>query len=211
MKSLRQKMKGSKAPELENMKRKIEDAENECREPLPALFSVSNDPAKATPIHVLARGDYANKGEAVGMRPLGVLLPDGAEEWKPEKPRTELANWILQPDHPLTARVAVNRIWHYHFGRGIVATPNDFGRMGGRPSHPELLDYLANRFVENGWHWKPMHRVILLSNTYQQSSRSPWNRSRKRRIPTTSCCGSFHAGVSTPKRFATRCLRWPAG
>ncbi len=173
MKLLRQKMKGLKGPDLENMKRKLEDAENNVPEPLPALFSVSNDPSKATPIHVLARGDYANKGEAVGMRPLGVLLPDGAEEWKPEKPRTELANWILQPDHPLTARVAANRIWHYHFGRGIVSTPNDFGRMGGRPSHPQLLDYLANRFVENGWHWKPLHREILLSNTYQQSSRSP--------------------------------------
>jgi Protein of unknown function (DUF1549)/Protein of unknown function (DUF1553) len=173
MKSLRQQMKGLKGSDLENMKRKLEDTEGKMPEPLPALFSVANDASKATPIHVLARGDYANKGEAVGMRPLGVLLPDGAEEWKPEKPRTELANWILQPDHPLTARVAANRIWHYHFGRGIVSTPNDFGRMGGRPSHPELLDYLANRLVENGWRWKALHREILLSNTYQQSSRSP--------------------------------------
>jgi hypothetical protein len=106
------------------------------------------------------------------MRPLGVLLPDGAKEWHPDNPRTALANWIMQPDHPLTARVAVNRIWEYHFGRGIVATPNDFGRMGSGPSHPELLDYLANRFVEEGWHWKPIHREIVLSNTYQQSSKS---------------------------------------
>jgi len=67
----------------------------------------------------------------------------------------------------------VNRIWQYHFGRGIVATANDFGRMGARPTNPELLDYLANRFVESGWKWKPLHREILLSNTYRQSSQSP--------------------------------------
>jgi hypothetical protein len=79
----------------------------------------------------------------------------------------------VNPDHPLTARVAVNRLWGYHFGRGIVSTPNDFGRMGARPSHPELLDYLANRFVENGWKWKPLHREILLSSTYRQSGQSP--------------------------------------
>jgi len=68
--------------------------------------------------------------------------------------------------------VMVNRLWHYHFGRGIVPTPGDFGRMGQRPTHPELLDYLASTFVENGWHMKAMHRMILLSNTYQQSSAS---------------------------------------
>jgi hypothetical protein len=107
------------------------------------------------------------------MRPLGVLLPDGAPELQTDKPRTTLAEWIVDPEHPLTARVAVNRIWQYHFGSGIVATPNDFGRMGGRPSHPELLDYLANRFVEGGWHWKPIHREILLSSAYQQSGTSP--------------------------------------
>ncbi len=173
MKALRQQMKGMKGDELAVMKRKLEETEAKIPEPLPALFAVSNDPAKATPIHVLARGDFQNKGEAVGMRPLGVLLPDGTQEWHTDKPRTELANWILQPDHPLTARVVVNRIWQYHFGRGIVATANDFGRMGARPTNPELLDYLANRFVESGWKWKPLHREILLTNTYRQSSRSP--------------------------------------
>ena len=64
----------------------------------------------------------------------------------------------------------VNRIWHYHFGRGIVATPGDFGRMGARPTHPELLDYLASYFVDNGWSMKKVHRLILLSNTYQEAS-----------------------------------------
>jgi hypothetical protein len=104
------------------------------------------------------------------MRPLGVLLPDGAPEWgeKQPKPRLALANWIADPANPLTARVIVNRIWQGHFGTGIVATSNDFGRMGSRPSHPELLDWLANQFVEDGFRMKPIHRLILLSSAYQQ-------------------------------------------
>jgi len=89
------------------------------------------------------------------------------------EPRLKLAEWIADPANPLTARVMVNRIWQYHFGRGIVSTPNDFGRMGTRPSDPELLDWLATRFVESGWRLKPIHRMILLSSAYRQSSISP--------------------------------------
>ncbi len=89
------------------------------------------------------------------------------------KPRLKLAEWIVDPANPLTARVMVNRVWQFHFGRGIVASPNDFGRMGMRPSHPELLDWLASRFVESGWKLKPLHKMILLSSAYQQSSISP--------------------------------------
>ena len=154
---------------------KLEELEEKMPAPLTALYSVQDDPAKATPIHVLARGEYTNKGAKVGMRPLGVLLPEEIPELPldTDKPRTKLAEWITDPENPLTARVMVNRIWQYHFGRGIVATPNDFGRMGGRPSHPELLDWLANRFIEGGWQMKPIHRMILLSSAYRQSSRSP--------------------------------------
>src|SRR5690606_28027288 len=98
----------------------------------------------------------------------------GAPEYTavPENPRTRLAEWITSPENPLTARVMVNRIWQGHFGRGIAAMPNDFGRMGGVPSHRELLDWLANQFVEGGWRIKPLHRTILLSSAYQQSSHS---------------------------------------
>jgi hypothetical protein len=81
-----------------------------------------------------------------------------------------LANWLASVENPLTARVMVNRIWHYHFGRGIAGTPSDFGVMGDRPANPALLDYLAATFVETGWSLKKMHRLILLSNTYQQST-----------------------------------------
>src|SRR5262249_62322017 len=121
------------------------------------------------------RGDYQNKGDRAAPRPLGVLLPEDTPELAPDtpKPRTQLARWITDPSNPLTARVLVNRLWHYHFGRGIVATPNDFGRMGMRPAHPELLDYLANEFVMNGWRMKPIHKMILLSQAYRQSGDSP--------------------------------------
>src|SRR5262249_2400305 len=83
--------------------------------------------------------------------------------------RLELARWIASPANPLTARVMVNRIWQHHFGRGIVATSDNFGVRGDRPTHPELLDWLAARFVESGWSVKAMHRLIALSNAYQQS------------------------------------------
>ena len=139
---------------------------------MPGLFSVTDDPAKRSEIHLLARGEYSAKGDRVGMRPLGVLLADGAAEL-PEttpKPRAELAQWVVSDQNPLTARVMVNRMWQYHFGRGIVGTPNDFGRMGERPTHPELLDYLANEFVSSGWSVKHVHRIILLSSAYRQAS-----------------------------------------
>jgi hypothetical protein len=105
-----------------------------------------------------------------------------------------LARWLTQADHPLTARVMVNRLWHHHFGRGIVATPNDFGRNGQQPTHPELLDWLATEFVAQGWSLKQMHALMVLSNTYQQAASQPspmaakidpenkllWQRSRQR-------------------------------
>jgi hypothetical protein len=84
--------------------------------------------------------------------------------------RKALANWIASKDNPLTARVMVNRMWQYHFGRGLVATPSDLGRRGGLPSHPELLDWLAVEFMENGWSMKKLHKLILTSSVYRQSS-----------------------------------------
>src|SRR3984957_4124240 len=81
-----------------------------------------------------------------------------------------LAGFIADPANPLPARVMVNRVWHYHFGRGIVATPSDFGFNGDRPSHPDLLDWLGGFYTANGWRLKPIHRLILLSSTYRQSS-----------------------------------------
>ena len=129
----------------------------------------------AAPPVVMERGDPATPGDPVvpggllsisSPEPEFGLPPDGDEGQR----RLRLAKWITDPDHPLTARVLVNRVWHYHFGRGIVSTPNDFGFNGGRASHPELLDWLAQSFHRQGDSVKQLHREIMLSNTYRQSS-----------------------------------------
>ena len=134
---------------------------------MPAAMGVTDkpDPDKA---YLLKRGDWRNKGEEVQPGLPQVLTGDANLGLKNR--RRQLAEWIASPDNPLTARVAVNRIWQYHFGKGIVKTPSDFGATGDRPSHPELLDWLATEFVKRGWSWKAMSRLILLSNTYRQSS-----------------------------------------
>ena len=85
--------------------------------------------------------------------------------------RLALAHWITDPGNPLTSRVMVNRLWQHHFGRGLVGTPNDFGNLGERPSHPDLLDWLATRFREGGWRMKPVHRLIMTSAAYRQTAR----------------------------------------
>ncbi|MEY4941002.1 MAG: hypothetical protein RIQ93_2737, partial [Verrucomicrobiota bacterium] len=87
--------------------------------------------------------------------------------------RTALAHWITRPDNPLSTRVIANRIWQYHFGRGIAGTANDLGRLGEKPTHPELLDWLARRFVASGWSFKQLHRLIMTSATYRQTARRP--------------------------------------
>ena len=170
VKSLRAKLKQTTGAERADLEKQIGDTEAKMPPPLPALQTVEENPTQFIPVHVLARGDSAQPGDPVGMRPLGVLLGDDAPEWgdRVDTPRMALAKWIADPSNPLTARVMVNRIWQNHFGTGIVATANDFGRMGSRPSHPELLDWLANQFVESGFRMKPLHRLILLSRTYQQ-------------------------------------------
>ena len=103
----------------------------------------------------------------------------------------------------------VNRVWHYHFGRGIVATPSDFGFNGDRPSHPELLDWLAAEYLANGGRLKPIHRLIVLSAAYRQSSRLD-DRGRGRRRATTACSGGSPRGGSRPRRSATRSSPSPA-
>src|SRR5207245_3566725 len=86
--------------------------------------------------------------------------------------RLAFACWLTDGKHPLTARVLVNRIWMHHFGRGLVSTPADFGRLGERPTHPELLDWLASEFMAGGWRLKPLHKLMVMSTTYRQSSRN---------------------------------------
>jgi len=127
------------------------------------------------PIHVLIRGDVNQKGEEAVPGALAIAreAPFTVDDPNDEgKRRAALAEWLASPSNPLTWRSIVNRVWHYHFGRGIVDTPSDFGHMGAYPTHPELIDWLAKAFLDNGQSLKWLHRKIVTSATYRQSSRA---------------------------------------
>ena len=180
--------------------RKERDAAREQRRqlaenpPWQLAYAVSEGVPADARLHV--RGDPKRLGDAVprhfptilGGQPLGADAKASG--------RRELADAIVAPANPLTARVMVNRIWQYHFGRGLVATPNDFGLRGQPPSNPELLDFLAQRFIESGWSVKAMHRLILNSRTWQLASIGPaqtadprnelWHRAERRRLDAES-------------------------
>src|SRR5205823_926513 len=121
---------------------------------------------------VFLRGNYRTPGEQAPRRLPAVLAGDQPPPSSSSSGRLELARRLVDPSNPLLARVLVNRLWQHHFGEGIVRTPDDFGRMGEAPTHPELLDYLAAEFLRRGWSLKEMHRLILRSNAYRMSSRS---------------------------------------
>ncbi|HTK78458.1 MAG TPA: PSD1 and planctomycete cytochrome C domain-containing protein, partial [Gemmataceae bacterium] len=127
------------------------------------------------------KGDPKTLGDVVPRCWLQILGGQKVSE-REGSGRRELAEWLTDPKNPLTARVFVNRVWQHHFGRGIVPTPNDFGARGEPPTHPELLDWLTSRFIEDGWSVKSLHRLILKSNAYQQSSSSPLTAMRPRRL-----------------------------
>ena len=136
-------------------------------------YAMAVDEAEIVDLPVHIRGSHLNLAEK--PEPRGFLKV--TDHLVPPPPvaggasgRLELARWITHPEHPLTARVIVNRVWHWHFGRGIVDTPSNFGAIGSEPTHPELLDWLARRFVESGWSLKNLHRDIMLSSTYRLSS-----------------------------------------
>ena len=137
-----------------------------------ALFDMGGDP---TPVHILYRGEYRNPGPPVDPGVPSVLSV-GLEPYRLEPldwssgRRLALAKWLVQPNHPLTARVMVNRVWQHYFDRGIVPSEANFGRTGSAPTHPELLDWLAVEFVERGWSLKALHRLILTSTAYRQRS-----------------------------------------
>ncbi|MEP3477897.1 MAG: DUF1553 domain-containing protein [Fuerstiella sp.] len=147
---------------------------------LPRIWVGSRDKSAASgPFHLFVGGNPQRLGKPVAVASLSILkgqqepvpisyeLPQSASE---SQRRLQLANWIANDNNPLTSRVLANRIWHYHFGTGIVSTPSDFGYMGTLPSHPDLLDWLANRLIQNEWRIKDLHRTIMRSSAYQQSS-----------------------------------------
>jgi hypothetical protein len=172
---LRRQAERATDPEKARLEEQVAALEDTLPPPPPTIPATRNDPAHRTAIHVLKRGEWEKKGEPVAPRPLSVLVPPDTPELPADvpNPRTHLARWLTDPKNPLTARVIVNRLWQHHFGQGLVKTPNDFGKNGDRPSHPELLDWLASELVNNGWRLKPIHRLMLLSSAYRQSARNP--------------------------------------
>ncbi|MFT7668076.1 MAG: hypothetical protein ACI8X5_000763 [Planctomycetota bacterium] len=166
------------------MEKRLQKLEDSYKGEWPWIMCVSETGAQPTPTNILRRGKASAPLDLVRAGFLPVLCADDAgavpevfpneREEAPDQSssgqRLALANWIASPAHPTTARVMVNRIWQGHFGQGLVATPNDFGATGEAPSHPLLLDWLADEFVKSGWSMKYMHRLILNSATYRRSS-----------------------------------------
>jgi hypothetical protein len=170
------KLKGADAKRWAELKAELAKFDG-IKPPDPPVAQAMIDNGRRSPsTHVLAVGVYDAYKEEVQPGFLSILDPSDAKITPPEAVdssgrRSALANWRADPQNPLSTRVMANRIWHYHFGRGIVGSPSDFGVMGERPANKELLEYLTATFVENGWSIKKMHRLIMLSSTYQQSSR----------------------------------------
>jgi hypothetical protein len=173
-------------------KKFAERKEKKAAPTLPETMAVSEGSPANLRVHL--RGNHLTQGKEVA-RQFPRIFKDVKQTriGDKESGRLQLAHWLTQPDHPLTSRVLVNRLWHWHFGAGLVRSVDNFGLLGDRPSHPELLDWLAVRFVESGWSMKAMHRLIVLSNTYQMSgayndaafqidpeNRLLWRRSRRR-------------------------------
>jgi len=164
-------------PQFSSAEKELAEAEGLLKEvpKLPRVYA-GQMRAPEEPVYLLKGGNPMQRGAAVAPGSLSALpgytLPLDAPEGER---RMALAKWIASEENPLTPRVMANRLWHYHFGRGLVATPSDFGFNGERPSHPELLDYLAGKLMAYGWRLKPLHKEIVMSATYRQAS--TWNES----------------------------------
>lgn len=157
----------SKQKQLQDQRKQIEQARLAYDRAVPYAM-VTRERDEVRPTHLLLRGQYDAPGEPVNRSTPAFLPPLNPSE--DQITRLDLANWIVSPEHPLTGRVAVNRIWQQLFGVGIVKTSEDFGAQGGLPSHPKLLDYLTVEFVESGWDVKRLVKMIVTSQTYRQSS-----------------------------------------
>jgi mono/diheme cytochrome c family protein len=170
MEQLRRLQNTDDRNQLTELRRKL--AELDSTHPAaPARAMVMVDRPKPVDPVIFQRGNPGRPGTAVPRQFLAILSGPDRKPFPPESSgRLELARAIASPDNPLTARVFVNRVWGHHFGRGLVGTPSDFGVRSDPPTHPELLDWLASRFVENGWSVKSLHRLIVQSNTYKQQS-----------------------------------------
>lgn len=175
---------------------------------LPEAMAVTDGQPENLKVHL--RGSHLNLGTEVPRRFLQILpLSQRQGVNGAQSGRLELARWLTDPEHPLTSRVIVNRVWQWHFGEGLVRSPDNFGRLGERPTHPELLDYLAQSLIQEGWSLKALHRRILLSSTWQMSTRFDaqaaevdpenrlWWRSNRRRLEVEALRDSVFAVAGT--------------
>jgi mono/diheme cytochrome c family protein len=160
----------SNKPVDKDQAKKDKDAEKQGAAAKQNLIHALVDAAKPQNARIHIRGSGENLGDEIPRRFLAILSPDKPLAFQQGSGRLELARAIASRDNPLTARVIVNRVWMHHFGRGLVATAGNFGRLSDPPTHPELLDYLASRFMAEGWSLKKLHREIMLSATYQLGS-----------------------------------------
>ncbi len=172
------RLRGADRERWNAMKAELAKSEPLNPGPMPLASGVVDIGREAPKTFTLAVGVYDAPKDEVEPGFLSILDPGPAKITPAPNAnstgrRTALARWLTDRNNPLVPRVMANRIWHYHFGRGLVGTPSDFGLMGESPTHPALLDWLASTFLETGWSMKAMHRMILLSNTYQQSSSNP--------------------------------------
>jgi hypothetical protein len=160
---------GPAKAQLKRLKKAIAELEatNPAAPPRPMCLT---DAANVEPQHIFLRGNPDSQGALVPAEFLKVLSGPNRKPFTQGSGRLELAQAIASKDNPLTARVMVNRVWLEHFGEGIVRTPSDFGMRSDPPTHPELLDWLAVQFMSDGWSLKKLHRLIMLSSTYRQSS-----------------------------------------
>jgi len=160
--------------ELARLEEKVRVLESAAYD-APSVMGVGEGTKVVTEMPIHIRGSHLNLGAVVPRAVPAVMRgPSGEPAWKPDRSgRLELARWLADADHPLTARVIVNRIWRWHFGTGLVSSTDNFGVKGQTPSHPELLDWLARRFVESGWSMKSLHRLLLTSNVYRMGTVHP--------------------------------------
>jgi hypothetical protein len=171
-------MSAEERAKLDEFQKQLKAFDGKKPPPAPVAMGLTDRPGPPPKTFLLERGDLSNRGAEVQPGFPAIILPGGRPvpatvESLPTSTgrRLTLAKWVASPDNPLTARVVVNRLWQHHFGRGLVATPSDFGTRGDPPTHPELLDWLACELISGDWRLKRMHKLMLMSETYQQSTR----------------------------------------